>query len=265
MTVELPYIGRTRSLSQRVADELAERILAGTWDEGRRLPSEPELSAQFGVSRSVVRDAIRTLAARGLVYVRQGYGTVVRAPSDERCEEALFELLVRSDVTMRDVWLARQTVDVALAPLAAERRTEGDLAALRTHLDQMIEAEREEDWDRIETSHLHFHLGILDAAQLPALRLILQPMQRIIIATGLPASADPAGWGVEAHIPVYETIATGDPEAARGAMVDHYEFARDPAYDEFGAMQFREFPSAQERLRPRKVEGKARRRARRKA
>src|SRR5687768_13788307 len=126
MTDDLPFIGRTGSLSQRVADELTERILAGSWDAGTRLPSEPELSAQFGVSRSVVRDAVRALQARGLVDVRQGFGTVVRKPSDEPYAEALFELLVRTDLTIGDLVAAREPLEVAVAELAAKRRSDGD-------------------------------------------------------------------------------------------------------------------------------------------
>jgi DNA-binding FadR family transcriptional regulator len=252
MDVDLPFIGRGGSLSARVADELAERILGGSLLEGQRLPSEPELSTQLGVSRSVIRDAIRTLAARGLVEVRHGYGTIVRAPSDDRAEEALFELLVRADLTVHDVWLAREALDSDLAKHAARARTEDDVHTMRERFAEMVEAESSRDWDRLERVHLAFHLGIADATHLPALRLILQPMQRIILLTGLPATGDPP-WGVALHQPVMEAIAAGDAEAAHQAMLDHYSFIRDPAYAEIGAMNFRDAPNAQDRLRPHRV------------
>ena len=85
----LPFLGRSASLSDQVAGVLAERVLAGTWPAGHRIPSEPELVEMFGVSRTVVRDAVRTLAARGLVEVRQGSGTVVRGEPEEPYADAL--------------------------------------------------------------------------------------------------------------------------------------------------------------------------------
>ena len=250
MTVELPFIGRGGPLSTRVADELAERILDGTLSEGQRLPSEPELSSQLGVSRSVVRDAIRTLSARGLLEVRQGFGTIVRAPSDDRTAEALFELLARADVTMHDVWLAREALDVSIAAQAATARTKADLQQLRGLCDEMIEAEGARDWDTVERVHLAFHLAIVDALHVPVLQLVLQPMQRIILLTGLPARTDPP-WGSDVHLPVVEAIAAGDAAEAARTMREHYSFVRDPAYREVGAIAFRDVPSLHQRLRPR--------------
>lgn len=258
MNDELPYIGREGSLSQRVADELSHRILGSVWPEGQRLPSEPELCAQLGVSRSVVRDAIRSLQVRGLVDVRQGFGTIVRKPSDEPYTEALFELLMRSDLTIGDCVAAREALDVCVAEFAAVRRTDGDLRRIKDRLDAMLATLRDEDWDRLERAHLSFHLALIEAAHLPALTLFLQPMQRIILVTGLPALSEPARWDVETHyvelhVPLYEAIAGGDPDVCRAAMREHYCFVRDPAYAELHAMPFRDFPRAQQRLRRKTV------------
>ena len=71
---------RRPRLSDQVTAELERRILAGELEPGGLLPAEPELGAELEVSRSVIRDAIRTLAARGLVEVRQGSGTRVSPP-----------------------------------------------------------------------------------------------------------------------------------------------------------------------------------------
>lgn len=251
MEQPLPFLGRDGLLSHRVADELAQRILGGELREGARLPSEPDLSVQFGVSRSVVRDAIRTLAARGLVDVRQGFGTVVRAPSDERAEEAIFELLVRSELTMRDVWLAREALDVDLAARAASARTDDDVGELRGLCAAMAAAEGAADWDGVEAEHLRWHLHVVDAVHVPALHTILLPMQRIVLATGLPASNEPP-WGVAVHAAVVDAIEARDEAAARAAMLEHYAFIHDPAYAEVGSIPFREVPRAQERLRPRR-------------
>jgi hypothetical protein len=71
-----------------------------------------------------------------------------------------------------------------------------------------------------------------------------------ILATGMPATVEPSGCGAQLHVGVLETVAAGDPEAARTAMQGHYRFAREPAYAALHAIPFRDFPRAQERLRP---------------
>src|ERR1700679_2767227 len=116
--------------SDRVAAELERRILSGELAPGDRLPTEGELGAMLSVSRSVIRDAIRTLIARGLITVRQGQGTTVAAPSDAAFAHALVALLARSELTMGDVIDARGTIESSLVPLAVETATEADLDAL---------------------------------------------------------------------------------------------------------------------------------------
>lgn len=254
MNAKLPFIGRGALLSERVAEELAQRILGGEIAEGARLPSETELSVQFGVSRSVVRDAVRTLAARGLVDVRQGFGTVVQTASDERAEEAIFELLVRSELSIHDVWLAREALDVDLAARAALARSDDDVTELHRAGAAMMAAEAERDWDRVETEHLRWHLRVVEAGHLPALQTILVPMQRIILASGFPATSDPP-WGVALHPPIVDAIAAQDASGAAAAMRDHYAFVREAAYADVGAIRFRDVPAAQERLRPRRADG----------
>src|SRR5215218_10294334 len=106
---------QTRSAS--IAHDIEELILRGDLPRGQRLPTESELGDVLGVSRSVVRDAVRMLAARGLLEVRQGHGTVVAPPSDEAFSSALVGLLMRSGVTMGDVIEARTALESQLAPL----------------------------------------------------------------------------------------------------------------------------------------------------
>jgi DNA-binding FadR family transcriptional regulator len=245
----LPRIGRAGLLSAQVADALAERILDGGWPDGERIPSEPELSEQFGVSRSVVRDAVQALRTRGLLDVRQGYGTVVRAPSDEPHAAAVFDRLVRSDVTIGDVVAARAAIDASVAVLAATNRTEGDVAALGELARRMVEAERRSDWPALEEAHVRFHVTLVEACHLPALAIMLRPLQAIVLATGAPALADSRAWGAETHLPIVDAVAMGDAAFARQAMTRHYDFRRDPAYAELHAMAFRESQAARSRVR----------------
>ena len=112
--------------SDRVAARLERQILAAQLAPGTRLPTESEFCEILGVSRSVVRDSIRNLAAKGLVTVRQGRGTTVAEPSDEAFGQALLTLLARSDLTIGDVIEARATIEKLLAGVAAINGTDSD-------------------------------------------------------------------------------------------------------------------------------------------
>jgi len=215
----LPFLGRSSSLSDQVAGVLAERVLAGTWPAGHRIPSETELVETFGVSRSVVRDAVRTLAARGLVEVRQGSGTIVRGEPEEPYADALFDLLVRSDVTLGDLAKAREAVDLMLCERAAAERDEDDVARLRAAYADLCSAEQAADWAKAEAAHLRFHVVLVESVHLPGLEILLRPLQRIIVDTALPPDLTaPDSWEVESHLPILEAIEARDPVAALAAM-----------------------------------------------
>jgi len=231
VTEPLPFVGKPELLSNTVSEALERRILSGEWVAGQRVPSEPELSQQLGVSRSVIRDAVRSLAARGLLDVRQGSGTTVRPPTDDTYTDALTVMLTRSDLTVGDLALAREALDLQLAEIAAIRHEAADLVALELPLEKLVAAAESGDWPAAEAPHLAFHLAILDATRLPALMILLRPLQRLILATSIPVRADdPSTWPVEREVAILDAIRKRDPVAAREAMAAHYWFIRDPVY-----------------------------------
>jgi GntR family transcriptional regulator, transcriptional repressor for pyruvate dehydrogenase complex len=245
----LPFLGRPSSLSDQVAGVLAERVLSGEWPAGHRLPSEPELVETFGVSRSVVRDAVRSLAARGLVEVRQGSGTVVRGEPEEPYAGALFDLLVRSDVTLADLAKAREAIDLMLCERAAVERDDDDVSRLRAAYAELCAAEEAADWARAEEAHLRFHVVLVESVHLPGLEILLRPLQRIIVDTSLPPDlAAPESWEVESHLPILEAIERRDPAAALAAMRRHYVLFDGPEYDRLLSRRVREIPRARVRI-----------------
>src|ERR687888_2810402 len=130
---------------EQVVLDLERRILGGELRAGERLPTEGELGLELGVSRTVIRDAVRTLATRRLVRVRHGFGMEVAPPSDLPLAQALADLLVRSDVTVGEVLDARAALDRQLAPLAARNSTDADVAQIRFQLDRFATAAAEGD------------------------------------------------------------------------------------------------------------------------
>ena len=239
-----PAFPRLRGLrlSDRVVTELEGRIVRGELAAGERLPTEGDLCALFGVSRSVIRDAVRTLKARGLVHVGPGQGIVVTDPSDEAFGQAMIVLLARSGLTMREVTEARAAIETQLGPLAAARGTVEDWRRMHERLDGFADAVELKEWSRAHSEHLGFHLALLDAIHMPALGILLKPLHETIVLSSVPPTADNAElWDVPSHPPILEALERGDADAARDALEAHFtRFLGDTRYAEFESRPFRE-------------------------
>jgi len=228
--------------SERVVTELERQILDGTLGPGDRLPTEGELCNILGVSRSVVRDAIRTLVARGLVTVRQGHGTTVSAPDDSNLAQALLLIVARSDLTIGQLLDAREALDLALLPLLIESGQSEDWDDLDGILERFAATVAAEKWDEAPELHLAFHVRLLQSLHQPALELFLKPMQEIIVASATPPRLSQQGdWEVESHGPIVHALRRGDLAAAQEATRVHYDStARLPRYGDFRERSVRE-------------------------
>jgi GntR family transcriptional repressor for pyruvate dehydrogenase complex len=226
--------------SDRVAAELERRIFSGELATGTRLPTETELCELLGVSRSVVRDAIRSLVARGLVTVKQGHGMTVTEPSDASYSRALITLLIRSDLTMGDIVTARGTIETRLVPLAAVNGTDKDWERLDEVYGAFSAAVEAGDWDAARDRHVDFHVGLLRAIHQPALELLLKPMTEIILISGAPPrQTAKVDWEVETHRPILDAVKARDPARAEEAMVAHFAATAEPErYEAFRARPF---------------------------
>ncbi|WP_073950405.1 FadR/GntR family transcriptional regulator [Streptomyces kebangsaanensis] len=151
---------RREALSDQVIARLRRQITSGAWPVGSRIPSEPELVEQLGVARNTVREAVRALVYTGLLDIRHGSGTYVRATSElagvmrGRFAEAAAE----------DVTEVRGALEARAARLAAVRRTPDDLQRLDAAL-----AQREQAWssgDRVAfvNADAAFHLAVVAAS-----------------------------------------------------------------------------------------------------
>jgi GntR family transcriptional repressor for pyruvate dehydrogenase complex len=228
----------TRSAS--IANDIEALILRGDLPHGQRLPTEDELGEVLGVSRSVVRDAVRMLVARGLLEVRQGYGTLVAAPSDEAFSAALVGLLMRSDLTMGDVLEARAALETQLARLVAHSATEDDWQRMDDRLGELAAAVDAGDEESIETAHLNFHRAMYDALHRPALETLLSPMQRCILLTSpLLPPEDREAW-LHAHREIVAALRKRKPAKAEEAMRAHFADLEAPRYDEWRRRPFHE-------------------------
>lgn len=222
--------------SDRVVAVLEHQILSGVLTPGTVLPTESELVEILGVSRTVVRDAVRTLSARGLLVARQGRGTLVAEPSSEAYASAMVALLARSGLTMRDVMQSRTIIETLVVGIAAEASTEEDWQTLEAAYEELRAAVAKGDGPVADKAHAAFHNGILKATHQPALALMLTPMSEIATLTAGASvrTGYMEDWEVEAHLPILEALKRRDSGAAVEAMRAHFAAAMRPSpYQEF--------------------------------
>src|SRR3954468_23778083 len=124
-------VQREPRLSDKVAEMMLKTILSERLSVGDRLPSERELGEQFGVSRTVVREAVRALAAKGVIEVRTGSGLRVAAVDAAAVRESMSLFLHGVGLDFEKVHEVRSLLEVHLAGLAAERASDEDIALLR--------------------------------------------------------------------------------------------------------------------------------------
>jgi DNA-binding FadR family transcriptional regulator len=214
----------TRSY-EGVVRQIAESIRTRQLSRGERLPTERELSSTFGVSRGVIREAIKVLGALGLVEARQGSGIYVRTnvPTITRA----FTLSVSPDAeSIERLFEFRRTLEVETARLAALRRSDGELAAIAAAADATARALESGDWDAFGVADNAFHAAVARASGNPYLEIAVataREMQQGVIAlisdrTGSVTSA------VVHHHAIVEAIATRQPDAAAQAMADHIAY-----------------------------------------
>ncbi|MDF1704696.1 MAG: FadR/GntR family transcriptional regulator [Aeromicrobium sp.] len=219
-------VSRVRPAYQQVADQLLDRILDGSLAAGDRLPSETELSAIFGVSRSTVREALRVLTSRDLVETARGTtgGTFVRRVElgqvSDYLETSLGLMSGTDDVTVAHMLEAREILEVPAARLAAERRE-------AYHLEAMREAVEREKISRGRgmrfKEHRNFHGVVLQSSSNALLEIVTEPVFRVLQTKFLDPDVEPRFWDDvdHDHEEILEAIADRDPERAAEAMREH--------------------------------------------
>ncbi len=201
------------SLVERVTDRLITAVAVGEFLPGTRLPAERDLSPLLGVGRTTVRAALDDLSTRGLIERRRGRsgGTFV-------AEDWPASIVVGVDRWFEERWsdlvdacTASSMLHSSLARLAAERRTDADIAAMRGRLDDFHAAESGDPKQRADSL---LHLAIIDAAHNTALRDILLEHERHL---SLSAPAHP--WGDRGSHLRMETRAAREHDAIVDAIV----------------------------------------------
>jgi DNA-binding FadR family transcriptional regulator len=223
---------RTRNRAQELVESLGDRIRDGRLAQGAKLPTEAAIMAEFGVSRTVVREALSHLQAAGQVITRHGVGTFVVGPGDG----AQFRIAPEQLATLRDVVSMlelRIGLETEAAALAARRRDEANLREMRRALDE-LSAALEAGRDAV-AADFRFHLEVARATQNPHFADLMSALgagmiPRARLDAPVPMTDERRDYlrRVNAeHESILDAIAASDGEAARAAMRTHLANSRE--------------------------------------
>lgn len=226
MTTEFQALKREPSLAARVTQELLDSIVEGRLRSGQKLPSERDLSEQFGVSRTVIREAVRGLEAKGVVEVRSGRGLQVASVTSAQVTET-FDLFVRGqqikdEVKPENISEVREMLELRIVELACARATESDMKQIE---DAYLSIEGAASAEEAAEGDSLFHLAIAKATHNALLVTLLESVNATIRNVRLESLQRP-GRKTEAqeqHKKVLERLLERDPVGAVDAMGFHLE------------------------------------------
>ena len=213
---------RASTLSDRVTGQIENLIIENQLQPGDHLPPERELARQFGVSRTVVREAISALVAKSLLETKPGGGTLVRSPTAESVAQSM-SLFLRGgqpELDMSKVVEVRRILEVEIAALAAERHTPEDLEAMEAIL---FEAANGQGRDHFAKTDVAFHAALARATHNELFGLLLDSVADIMFKVrylGFDVP-DAIARALIYHRAILEQVKAGDAEGARQAMHEH--------------------------------------------
>lgn len=210
--------------SQEIVEHLLRRLAAGQPGPGQRLPAERRLAEEFGASRGSVREALRHLAAQGLVEVRPGGGAYVCDPPGADLGRALALGLAVRQQRLAHLFAFRRVLETGLAELAARHATPRDLEALKAlAADQHRLRLHAPDPAAEAALDAAFHLALAQATGNPVFTQAMRALAPILAETRSRELLTPErrAASAEDHLRILDAVASRDPERARQAM-DHH-------------------------------------------
>ena len=225
---------REQRLYERVVEKVLDMISSGQWKPGYRLPPERELSESFGVSRTVVREAVKALEARGVLESATGSGVSVRLADFNMVSRSLRTYMQLTNQVDFEIRLneVRRVLEVELVALAATRATPEQRQELRKICQQM----RAGGKTAPQMAELDFrlHITMAEATQNELFKVLLAPLinqLRDHITLTWKGFPRPVDLVLDQHEAIVAAIETGDVEAARQAMIKHLAFSREVLED----------------------------------
>lgn len=220
-SVEFDPIRRGPRLSDRVADSIRSAIISHRLAPGTPLPSQRELIEQCGVSRTVIREAVGALVATGLVEVRSGSGLRVAKVDEGKVADALSWYIRGGRIEYPKVHEIRRMIEIEMAGLAAERRTDADVETLLSSHDA-FRCTVDLGADAAAHADFAFHEAVARSTDNELFSVILGSMADALIEIRRDLLRRGRGrQTIREHARVLRAIVGGDAPAARAAMSAH--------------------------------------------
>lgn len=215
--------GPSSRLGDEVYRQLVEWLRDTGYQVGERLPGERELARRFGVSRPVLREALRAVEQQGLIVIQPGRGMFVRGDGVSTAVEAVANSLGARNISIKELAESRRLVEPYIAGVAAERRTADDIEKLERALAKMEDAQADKEafmagvWD--------FHNALAKATRNRVFAIWTQPMMNHIFhsrqeVVGLKEVRDRA---LDCHGEILQAVRAQDSERARTAAHRHID------------------------------------------
>lgn len=215
---------RTARLYEQIVMQIEESISLGKLKPGNQLPAERELAQQFGVSRTAVREAVKTLCEKGLVEAYSGRGTFVTAGKSQSARHSLHWLVNSADPqNARYVTELREILEPELTTLAATKIEEQQLDMMREAIEVMDRSMQ--DPEAYIEADLDFHLALAEAAGNPLILALLDSIVAVLREERLAVfrvSGGPTRGQIH-HRLILKAIEQRNPGKARKAMIAHMQ------------------------------------------
>jgi GntR family transcriptional repressor for pyruvate dehydrogenase complex len=222
-TVQPPF-----RLYEQIVAQIEASVVSGTLKPGDQLPPERELAESFGVSRTAVREAIKTLREKGLVEAFPGRGTFITNDTTQNMRESLARIARSAETEgLEHLVEVREILEPEIAARAAARSESADLIALRETVVAM-EATLG-NGDAFIEADLDFHLALAEASGNPIFLTLIDSIVALLREQRSRISFVPGGpeHGQFHHKRILAAVEAGDADGARQAMRDHMKQVRD--------------------------------------
>jgi GntR family transcriptional repressor for pyruvate dehydrogenase complex len=212
-------------ISDQIRDELKRMILHGELKRGVKLPTEEHLAGQLKVSKVTLREALRNLETDGLIEKRRGTrgGSFVACPGTEKMGEWVINYFRIGMITPEELVDFRQTLEPALVALAAERRTDKDLRAIKAVIDEIEKGIRRGKASTPKA--VEFHRLIGEACHNRLISMVMEALVKVFeeILAKIPLTLEDAKYDLKHCKKIYGYLVQGRKKKAQDLMVDHFK------------------------------------------
>ncbi len=215
---------RQERLSDQVQHHLKQAILDGKFKPGDKLPPESQIADMFKVSKVTTREALREMETEGLIEKRRGIhgGSFVAQPGSEKIGQVVINYYRFGGLTPEELVEFRQILEPSFVALAAERRTEEDLEAIKANIEEVEAAINQGKQN--QTKAIEFHRLIAGACHNRLISAVMEAMVQVFleILSKVPFTLEDAKGDLEYNKKFYDYLLHGKKEEARKLMVIHF-------------------------------------------